>query len=394
MAFSDLERAACEQWFEGGDVFIRLHFSAFGSSDIPLALELIESERLADEHEITPQPGEQISMGVGHDPFGRAIAYYVHKHHQNYLFGLPREGPDEILRIPASEVIHIRMVTRWPQSRGVPGLHAVIDRLEQIGGFETAALVAARSGAQNLGFFENQAFPDGMGEKQEDGSGIIDMQEGQWVELPPGLHPIMHDPKYPHEAFDPFIRTSIRGLAAGTGPSYEAVSRDYSQSNYSSSRLAELDSRDYWRILQKWWIRSFRDVLHRVWLQQAVFSAAIPEINRSAYLADQDKYEAVKWKPRGWSWVDPTKEVAAYKEAERAGYITKTDVIAQTAGGMDIEDMIATRRQELDMLAEAGLTTDTTDIQFEPLDDEPEAETEGDEDPRPSPRLVGGSDGK
>jgi capsid protein len=28
-----------------------------------------------------------------------------------------------------------------------------------------------------------------------------------------------------------------------------------------------------------------------------------------------DTYEAARFKPPGWSWIDPTKEVAAYKEA-------------------------------------------------------------------------------
>ena len=44
-------------------------------------------------------------------------------------------------------------------------------------------------------------------------------------------------------------------LAAGCGPSYESLSRDYSQSNYSSSRLSLLDDRDLWRVLQQWWLR-------------------------------------------------------------------------------------------------------------------------------------------
>ena len=69
---------------------------------------------------------------------------------------------------------------------------------------------------------------------------------------------------------------------------------------------------------------------------------------------------------RGWSWVDPTKEVAAYKEAEKAGYITKSSVIAMTGGGTDLEDVIRERRRELDMLEDADLETDTTHAEAAP----------------------------
>jgi capsid protein len=58
--------------------------------------------------------------------------------------------------------------------------------------------------------------------------------------------------------------------------------------------------------------------------------------------------------------VDPTKEVAAYKEAIKAGLTTVTDVIAATAGGLDIEDVLATRKRELELMEQAGVQVDTT----------------------------------
>ena len=63
---------------------------------------------------------------------------------------------------------------------------------------------------------------------------------------------------------------------------------------------------------------------------------------------------------RGWGWIDPTKEVTAYKEAVKAGFTTVADVIAQTAGGHDLEDVLEQRRQELDQKEEADLSFDTS----------------------------------
>lgn len=377
--FSDLERLAMGEVFEAGEVFIRLHYNRFGDGKVPLSLEIIEAERIADDHEISATAGAMVTMGIEHDNFGRPIAYHLHKKHPNAVRLIPGRERDELIRVPASDMIHLRIVDRWPQARGVPALHAAISRLNQLGEFEDAALVAARIGASKVGFFEASDLveADMATGEEPDGTPNTTVEAGEFTQLPPGYSFSSWDPSYPHENFDPFTRAFLRGISAGVGPSYESLSRDYSQSNYSSSRLALLDDRDLWRVLQQWWIRSFRDVLHRKWMQQAVMGGAINEIDRNAFGADTDRFCEVRFKPRGWGWVDPTKEVKAYKEAELAGYTTKADIIAATAGGADIEDVIEARRAELDMLAEAGLTTDTT-VGAESVDQKPK---DGDQEP-------------
>jgi capsid protein len=92
----------------------------------------------------------------------------------------------------------------------------------------------------------------------------------------------------------------------------------------------------------------------------------LPTVTPGQYAVDPSKFEAVLFKPRGWSWVDPTKEVNAYKEAIKAGLTTITDVIAATAGGLDIEDVVKTRKRELKLLKEAGFEVDTTVVAAPP----------------------------
>jgi len=52
MHFSDLERMALGQVFEAGEVFLRAHYERLGDSMVPLALEVIEAERIADEWQV------------------------------------------------------------------------------------------------------------------------------------------------------------------------------------------------------------------------------------------------------------------------------------------------------------------------------------------------------
>lgn len=164
------------------------------------------------------------------------------------------------------------------------------------------------------------------------------------------------------------MRMMLREVAAGTGVSYESLSRDYSQSNYSSSRLALLDDRDLYRMLQLWYIRNLRMRIHRRWCQAAVYAKVLTKIDVESYALNPKKFEAVRFKPRGWSWIDPTKEVAAATESIRNGFTTVTATIAATADGRDFEDIMKEREAELKRMQELGLKFDNDPTTVEEAD--------------------------
>lgn len=365
--FSDLERQIIGQVFEAGECFVRLHYRPFGVSEIPLGLELIESERIADDYAqpSTPIPGNRVWMGVEFDQFYRPVAYWIRKRHPGDTRTIFVDT-DTIERVPAEEIIHLRVVDRWPQLRGEPWMHAVIRKLADIDGYTEAEIVAARAASMYFGTIESVEESGGLGEEQPDGTYQLPLEPGMVEKLAPGEKLNFINPNRPNAALDPFLRYMLREMAAGIGVSYESLSRDYSQSNYSSSRLALLDDRDSWRALQKWYIRTFRERLHRMWLQQASLSGAVPGVAAADYMLNLDKFGAVSFKPRGWSWVDPEKEVAAYKEAVKAGFTTVSDVIAESGGGRDIEDVLEQRRRELDEMDALDLEFDTSPDSYMP----------------------------
>ena len=125
--------------------------------------------------------------------------------------------------------------------------------------------------------------------------------------------------------------------------------------NYSSSRLSLLEERENWRILQAWVIESFHQRVLEAWMDLAVLSGGL---SLPLYESDPDRYRQVRWMPRGWSWVDPQKEITALREAEMAGYVTKAEIIAEQGG--DIEEVFQQRRRELDLAEELDLTFDTS----------------------------------
>mgnify|MGYP001426054500 CR=1 FL=1 len=386
LAFGDLERALMGEVFESGEVLVRLHFRAFGASRVPVALELVEGERLADHVDVPGvASGNELRMGVEVDRYGRAVAYHIRGRHRGDMHVRVGERSDFVERVPAEQILHLKLTHRWPQTRGEPWLHTVVRKLHDMEQYTSAEVAAAKASAF---YFATVQKPDDgnplTNATTEDGRPVMELEPLSVQELAPGEELKFHTPNRPNVALDPFLRYMLREVSAGVGVSYESLSRDYSQSNYSSSRLALLDDRDTWRALQHWWIRCFREPLHRVWLRQAVLARAVASVPVEAYATDSARYEAVKFKPRGWSWVDPTKEVAAYKEAIKAGLTTATDVIAATAGGLDIEDVLATRERELAMAAEHGLKFDVDPDAYAPAPAPalaPAAEPEPDEEP-------------
>lgn len=362
--FADLERVLMGEVFEAGEVIIRKHYTRFGASAVPFALEIIEPERLADQYSVPAvRPGNEMRMGVEVDRFQRPVAYWIRERHPGDQRATP-QAIDRLERVPADQIRHLFVVKRWPQGRGEPWMHAVVRRINDMDGYSENEIIAARGASAYMAFIKTPdntpLTQDQQAEEDADnGERTIELAPGVIEQLPPGWDIVMNNPNRPNPNMDPFMRMMLREVAAGIGVSYESLSRDYSQSNYSSSRLALLDDRDLWRVLQGWFIRQFRAELHRDWLRQAVLSRAVPSISVEEYASDPSRFEGVRFKPRGWGWIDPTKEVQAYRLAVRCGFTTVGDVIAATGGGQDLEDVLEARERELQLMSDKGLEFET-----------------------------------
>lgn len=360
--FAHMERQLMAQVFEAGEVFVRLHFRKFGNSQVPLALEVIEAERVADEFSQpgTPFTGNEIRMGVEVDSFHRPVAYWIREKHPGDVRWNYDQGSNKYERVPAEFIIHLCVTDRWPQTRGEPWMHTAARKMNDMDGYVEAEIIRARAQASISGFIKTEEGGEELGELQPDGSFEMETEPGVYKKLSAGEEVQFPNATAPNPAMDPFMCYMLREVAAGIGISYESLSGDYSKSNYSSSRMGLLDSRDIWRFYQWWFIRDFRQRVHKLWMSQAMLAGAIKSVPMEQFAVNPRKFEAVRYKPRGWTWVDPTKEVAAYQEAIEAGMTTLTDVIAQTAGGDDIEDLATRRKAELDLLKEYGLVFTTS----------------------------------
>lgn len=354
LGITEILRLTMGQQVEAGEILIRKIRQPFGGGKVRLSLEVIEADRLMDQFQTAKAPnGNPIRMGVEMDQWGRPAAYWLHPVHPgDYTFA--SFSPSKFLRVPAEEIIHPFVIDRWPQTRGVPWFHSVLKKIHDMAGYSEAEIVKARASASIVGFI--QTLDEAPADDVANGQRTINFEPGTIKTLLPGETFNGFNPSSPNAALEPFMRFMLREMAAGIGVSYESLSRDYSQSNYSSSRLGLLDDRDLWRVLQGWLIRDVLTNIYYAWMEEAVLCG---ELNFPDYSSNKEKYKAVRFKPRGWGWIDPVKEVKAFQIAVRSGFMTVSDVISQTGGGVDAEDTFKARRQELDLMTDLDLTFDT-----------------------------------
>lgn len=383
--FSEIQSLAIRSVAESGEVLIRMVKQSFGGSPVPLGLEVIEADLLDDTYNGTaPGSGNNVRMGVEIDSWQRPVAYwFLEKHPGDYQYPHATvTNAQQRKRVPAEEIIHLFLMDRPMQTRGVTWFASAIKRLHHLAGYEEAEIVRARASSALMGFITS---PEGEleGDDVYDGERVTAFEPGTFKYLASGESVTVPSLDAPDGQFEPFLRSMLRAVSAGMGLSYENLSHDFSQTNYSSSRLSLLEEREHWRTLQRWLIDNLNQRVFEQWLDLAVLSGVL---NLPVYEVDPERFRRVRWMPRGWGWVDPQKEVAAYKEAIRCGFKTLSDVVAEQGG--DLDELLTARKAELEKLDELGITVDTdpgaeanataaepiVPVDSQPVEDSPEAE--------------------
>lgn len=354
LSLQEIARLVIGSNFESGEILIRMVPMRFGGSKIPLALEVIEADLLDEGYNEKLASGNVVKMGVELNSWKRPVAYHFKTAHPGDIATAMESHSLTRRRVPAEEILHLFVTRRANQTRGIPWLHSTISRLHHMQGYEEAEVIAARASAAIMGFIESPEGEPSLKDDVDNGQSVTEFEPGVFKALNPGEKVSVPTVSRPGGQFDPFMRLMLRGVAAGVGASYESVSKDFSQSNYSSSRLALLDDRDHWRVLQAWMVNNFYQPIFERFLWSAVVSGAV---SISDFEINADTYLYPKWKPRGWSWIDPQKEVEAYKTAVRSGFKTLSDVVADSGG--DLDELLTQREQEIKLADDLGIVFDT-----------------------------------
>lgn len=361
MSMIDLTMHVIAGMARDGEVFMRIVKSR--SLRHGIAVQIIEPDRVDEEMNERYRNGNDVRMGVELDEYKRPVAYHVLLNHPgDYDYTTIAKGTKRA-RIPAGEIMHIYKPERAAQTRGVPWSAAAISALKMLHGYREAELVAARTGAAKMGFFTSPAGDDFMadGYEGEGGTGapIYDAEAGTFHQLPAGVDFKAFDPTHPTSAYADFEKAILRGIASGLGVSYTALANDLEGTSYSSIRQGALEERDFYRTLQSFMVEHFLDPLYRVWLDH-VTQFAVISINGPG------KYEKFSrnftFRPRGFQWVDPLKEINAAVVGLQNGILSHSDIAANY--GRDAEETFAQIQRDKQSADQFGLK-----MAYEPFGD-------------------------
>lgn len=370
-----MQRLLMRSVVESGDVLVRIRrvgrrkiIDATGKQINlpPIQLQILEGDFIALNriNRLLPN-GNTLIEGVEVDPAGRKVAYHLFKNHPGNI-NLNIQNTFNTVRIPAEEILFLYRVDRPGQLVGMPWLAPIILRLRDFDLYEDAQLKRQQCAAMFTAFVhdiegiddaEETAEETEIGEKME--PGIIEI-------LPPGKDITLSKPPGA-DNYKEYTSVVLRSIASGIGITYESLTGDLSDVNFSSARMGWLEMQrniDTWR--SNIMINQFLTPVFN-W-----FKSSLELIGEGASNA-----RAVHTAPKR-EMIDPTKEIAAMKIAVRSGFKTLSEAAREL--GHDPDNHFAEYAEDNKTLDKLGLILDSDPRKRDNAGKTNEADSDNDND--------------
>lgn len=344
------QRLLCRSWLRDGEALVSLVRGLRTDLDhgtrVPFSLELLEADYLAFEYsDVTLN----IIHSVERNGWNRPRAYHLYKQHPGQI------APTDLVRrrVPASNILHLKLIDRIGQVRGVSQLASVLQRMNGIYQYETAEMVAAEIAASLTGALKTENPAVYSPPSPDEDVRSFDLQPGMILDnLRPGESLDIFSSNRPSPTVETFRNGQLRAAAAGMGLSYSSLSRDYN-GTYSAQRQELVEQFDAYRILSAQFINQ---VVRPVW-QEFVQLALQSGVVTLPPALDSLTADDASFQPPVMPWVDPAKEASAQKEL-LDHYLTSPQTLIRQRGGNP--DTVLNDWQRWNrMLATRTLTTPT-----------------------------------
>lgn len=318
-SFEALQRQAFRTIVVDGEALLNRIYVDPAKSDVRRLLgtcyETVDVDRLEDPNAFE----SDIRGGVELGDRGNARAYWVRPRHPDEFMmrwktdRLRRNEPERIPRYADGrpKVLHLFRRDRAGQTRGVPFFAPCFALVEAMNDMLETELQAARAASKFCAFIKKSMDANGL--SREDGEWHENLESAQINYLNEGEDFVPYTPNRPGNNFEPFVVRVMRSICAALGLPYELVMKDFGGMNYSNARVALLETRRGFVVLQQLLIDKLCEpVLHAV-IHEAVVTrkVAMPR----GYLVNPALFQKAYWQPPAWGWVDPVKEVESSRLA-------------------------------------------------------------------------------
>lgn len=351
--FYGMQRLIMKGVVEAGEVLAR--FRPRRPSDglpVPFQIQLLEAEHLDTGRDSLSSP--HIVQGVEYSPIGGRAGYWLYPEHPGDAFAFATTSR----RVDASEICHIYRLDRPGQTRGVPWLAPVIRDIRELDEYEDATILKAKIAACLAAFVTSpdggDAPPIAPGSTNADGYNVETFEPGMISYLRPGEDVKFADPG-DAGPFQDFAIYKGMIVAAGAGVTYDQLTGDLRQANYSSLTSGKTEfKRTNSGNQRKMMVPMFCAPVSRWFTRTAIDAGVLPEANY--------RFE---WIPPADAPVDKLKEIEADKIAVRSGFVPWSYVVRRNGYDPDrVLEEIAKWNKKLD---EAGVVLDVDPRQEQKL---------------------------
>lgn len=306
------------------------------------AIQMIAIDRLSN-------PGDQgydmerTRGGVRLSASGAPIGYYIRQASPGGMFDWNRAMKWSYIRsrngIGRPQVIHIVEQQRPSQTRGVSQFTAALKEMRITKRFRDITLQNAVVNASFAAAIESELPPAQAFESLgggDVGSSVVQYAQQflgaiasygnnarnmqiDGVKIPhlmPGTKLNMMPMGKPGGIGGEFEQSLLRYLAADLGVSYEQLSKDYSQTNYSSARAGMVETWKYMQSRKKMVADRFASMVYRLWFEEAVNAGHIESMNARSVPniyegLNMEAFCNAQWIGAGRGQIDELKETQA-----------------------------------------------------------------------------------
>lgn len=302
--FTMMIRQVVGTYLATGEVLGVVDWAKPGRTDKPFStsIRLVDLDRLTTPLDRLNDP--YVIGGVEVEKASHApLAYYMRKAHPSEV-RLPESR--EWVRVEARkpwgrpQAIHLFEQQRANQTRGMSEITAALKEMRQTKDFRDVMLqnavlnatyaatvesdldikeVFARLGAGNLGE-DGNTFAEGVADlftgwlgavaAYTESSKQLQMNGARIPVMPPGSKLNLQPASKGGPLGTEFEQSLLRHIAASLGVSYEQLSRDYTDTNYSSARAAMAETWKFMNSRKKVIADRFANIVYRLWLEEAL----------------------------------------------------------------------------------------------------------------------------
>lgn len=350
-SFGQIIRMCIERKKVDGGILICKRYTE--QAFLPLQLQLFEVDEL-DINQVQPhREGNKVVGGIEYNAFNRPEGYWIRQY--------DTDGTAAMLSvfIDAKYIFFYFGKKRPSQLREISDMSPSIGRIRDMNEFMDAVSVKERVVAC-LSVFIKRVLPvsgggfgrppggSEMPEREHDYKGKT-LSPGMIKELNAGDEIQVVNPTGQGTDAASYIKLQQRLTGAGLGVSYEAASRDMSQTNYSSARQAIIE--DEYTYAEE--TELLTELLDEIYESFVIACSLAGLIDIPDFWENKEVYLEHNWVRAPKKWIDPYKEANANRIAIQTGQKGFKEIAAEQ--GKDWKDVIDDMAETIAYAKEKGV---------------------------------------